>query len=70
MKDNTRFVEIVLKDIQLDKMKAEEELEVVINNLTIDINTRVVCIKNLLGKIIDCSNKIECWVGYITPQPK
>ena len=60
-----RIIEIVTTDLASDRLKAEENLENLINSKE-DINTRVSNIKKELEKIVNIDNMINKWIKYIS----
>lgn len=70
MEENNRLIQIVLNDLNNDKLKAEEELERVINDKSIDIDNKLVTIKLLLSKINNCNQMIITWAAYTVVQPE
>lgn len=70
MKDNTRFIEIVLNDIKSRKLILEEDLERTINDMSLDTTTKLIKVKSYLKQIIECNNMIELWIGYVIPTPE
>jgi hypothetical protein len=48
--EDSRIVKIIISDLSLEALKLEDELETTMNS-SIEINEKVVKIKELLGKI-------------------
>jgi len=66
MKDNTRFIQLVLTSISADKLSAEEELERVINDSSIPIDKKIITTKSLIKDINDCDEMIKTWIELTT----
>tara|TARA_R110001592_G_scaffold236484_2_gene494804 strand:- start:1589 stop:1804 length:216 start_codon:yes stop_codon:yes gene_type:complete len=60
-----RIIEIVTTDLASDRLKAEENLENLINSKE-DTNIRVSNIKKELEKIVNIDNMINKWIKYIS----
>lgn len=64
-----RIISLVLADLGVDRMKAEEQLQVAINSNK-DINDKVSDIKQKLKEIVTIDGMVEQWKKYIpTEEP-
>lgn len=61
-----RIFDIILSELNADKLKAEQELERVINDKSLETNDKVVTIKRLLGEVTQIELSFEKWKKYIT----
>jgi len=68
MKENIRIIEIILSELNLDKAKAEEELERVVNSDGFTVTEKVIKIKALLKQINGLNGSILAWMEYVKPE--
>jgi len=61
-----RIFDIIKSELNADKLKAEEELERVINDKSLETNDKVVTIKKLLREVTQIELSFEKWETYIT----
>jgi len=59
-----RIISLVLAELGLDRMKAEEQLETTINS-SMDINEKISEIKKALREIVIIDEMVEQWKKYI-----
>ena len=64
MKENNRLIQVVLSDINFNKLKCEEELERVINSNELNIDIKLEQIKGLLEEINKYNNMGMIWASY------
>ena len=60
-----RLIEIIFKDLELSKLKAEERLERLMNDIDIDINVKVNETKQILTEISSINQMVVLWTSYI-----
>ncbi len=64
-----RMIEIILTELASDKLKAEERLQRLINDTTIDVVDQTDEIKSALDEVVRVDNMIAKWRSYTaTPQ--
>jgi hypothetical protein len=61
-----RIFDMIKSELNADKLKAEEELERVINDKSLETNDKVVTIKKLLREVTQIELSFEKWKTYIT----
>lgn len=61
-----RIFDIIKSELNADKLKAEEELERVINDKSLETNDKVVTIKRLLREVTQIELSFEKLKTYIT----
>jgi len=61
-----RIFDIIKSELNADKLKAEEELERVINDKSLETNDKVVTIKRLLREVTQIELSFGKWKTYIT----
>lgn len=59
-----RLIQIVNAELALDRLKAEEELERIINDGTMTIETKVPFIKSILTKLVGNNHMASMWATY------
>lgn len=65
-----RLTSIILTELALDKLKAEENLQTIINSNE-DTDIKIQKIKLQLEKIVNIDNMVSKWKEYIpTEEPK
>jgi hypothetical protein len=65
-----RLIQIVNADLLADRLKAEDELERIINDATIDVHTKVTLIKSQLSKLVNYNQMASMWLSYTNVEPK
>jgi hypothetical protein len=65
-----RLIQIVNAELLADRLKAEEELEWLINATNIDVETKVARIKKVLGLIVNHNQMATMWLAYTNTTPK
>lgn len=64
-----RIISLVLAELGLDRMKAEEQLQTTINS-SMDINEKISEIKKALREIVTIDEMVEQWKKYMpTEEP-
>lgn len=59
-----RIIQLVTTSLALEKMKAEEKLQSVINS-NIDVDDKLNKIKEILSEIVNIDNMIRKWSEYL-----
>jgi hypothetical protein len=62
-----RIIQLVTSSLALDKMKAEEKLQSVINSND-DIDKKLNKIKKILSEVVNIDNMIRKWMEYLPPE--
>jgi hypothetical protein len=62
-----RIIQLVTSSLALDKMKAEEKLQSVINSNS-DIDKKLNKIKEILSEVVNIDNMIRKWMEYLPPE--
>ena len=60
-----RLIEIIFKDLELSKLKAEERLERLMNDVEIDIDVKVSETKQILTEISSINEIVKLWTSYV-----
>jgi hypothetical protein len=63
-----RLIQIVTTEILGDRLKAEAELERIINDATMDVDTKVTNIRIQLTKLASFNQMAAIWLTYTTPE--
>ena len=65
-----RIFNLVMMDMSVDKLKIEDDLERVINDTNIDIDTKVTTVKKLLYELSNTENAITTFSNIINNNNK
>lgn len=63
-----RLIEIVTMDLNLERIKLEEELERVVNDTVTSTGIKTNMIKDILSRMVNLNQMILTWVSYTTTQ--
>ena len=63
--DMERLIEIIFKDLELSKLKAEERLERLMNTIDIDVEMKIGETKEILAEIASINQMAALWTSYV-----